>query len=201
MRVLPAGVIAADERVAVGQQVRDAVAERGLGTHHLPAMSEQVQIRVEADLAERDDDADVRQRVELGVEVGKAVHDLFGRRLVRGRRATDGRKNERVAQPQAVVWMMRRRQVGEAGAMERRHQEVAGSADAVAGEHAARCGWRRAPPARGRRSGRARSDRRSRGPAAPSTCRRDRRDASHARSVCNTASRSRGQRSQEMIAA
>ena len=33
--------------------------------------------------------------------------------------------------------MMRRREVGEAGAMERRHQEVAGAAGAVAGENTA----------------------------------------------------------------
>src|SRR5258706_3443973 len=34
--------------------------------------------------------------------------------------------------------MLRRRDAGESGAMKRRHQKVAGAADAVAGEHAAR---------------------------------------------------------------
>ena len=56
----------------------------------------------------------------------------------------------RVAQPQPVVARDRRRLVREAGAMERAIEPVAAL---VAGEDAARCDCRRAPPAPGRRPG------------------------------------------------
>ena len=69
---------------------------------------------------------------------------------------------------QAVVRMLRGRDVGEAGAMERGHQEVARAADAVAGEHAAgpvgAVGGRRQADDQQPRA----ADRRSRAPAAPS---------------------------------
>ena len=68
---------------------------------------------------------------------GRQLRDLLGRRLVVGRRAAHGRRDVSVAQRQPVVAMLRRRDVREAGAMQRRHQEVARAADAVAGEHAA----------------------------------------------------------------
>ena len=68
---------------------------------------------------------------------GRQRGDFLRRRLVVRRRAPDRGGDERVAQGQAVVRMVRRRDVGEAGAVQRGHQEVAGSADAVAGEDAA----------------------------------------------------------------
>src|SRR5438477_29627 len=58
VRVLATRVIAADERVAVGQRVRDTVAEKRFGTNHETPVLQQIQIRVEADLPQRDDEAD-----------------------------------------------------------------------------------------------------------------------------------------------
>src|SRR5229473_2360618 len=55
----------------------------------------------------------------------------------RGRAAHCG-GDERIAQPQAVPRMLGGGNVGEPGAVERRHEEVARAADAVAGEHAPR---------------------------------------------------------------
>src|SRR5215467_6141123 len=70
--------------------------------------------------------------------MGKAVDDLLRRRLVRGRRAADCRQDERVAQRQAVISAMRRRHVGEARAVQRRHQKIARATDAVPGENPSR---------------------------------------------------------------
>src|SRR5262245_1091298 len=64
----------------------------------------------------------------------KAVGDLLGSRLVAWRGASDGRGNEDVTQPQPVVDAMGGRDIRETGAMQRRHQKVAGSSDAIAGE-------------------------------------------------------------------
>ena len=75
--------------------------------------------------------------VDLRVEMIEAARDLLRQRLVVGRRAAHRGEDVRVRSAQAVVDVSGRRDVGEAGAMQRRHQEVAGAADAVAGEHAA----------------------------------------------------------------
>src|SRR5262249_46338428 len=48
--------------------------------------------------------------------------------------ASYGRGNEDVTQLQPVVDVMGRRDIGEPGAMQRRHQKVAGSSDAIAGK-------------------------------------------------------------------
>ena len=52
--------------------------------------------------------------------------------------AAHGGRDVRISQRETIVSILRRREVGESGAMERSHQEVAGSADAVSGEDAAR---------------------------------------------------------------
>ena len=67
----------------------------------------------------------------------RQASDLLGRRLVVRRRAAHRRRDERVGQRQAIVRPLRRRRAGEAVVVQRAHQEVAGAAAAIAGEHAA----------------------------------------------------------------
>ena len=90
VRVLTARVIAADERLAVRQLMRDAVAECRTRPNGDALLLQQLQIRVERDLSQPDDDADARECGDLGVEMRPAVEDLFRRRLVRRRRAARG---------------------------------------------------------------------------------------------------------------
>ncbi len=104
--------------------------------HDLPAL-EQLQIRVERDSAERDDDPDAPQRGELIVEMREALGNLFASRLVVRRRAAHGRGDVGVAEREAVIRMLRCRDIREATVMKRRHQEITGAADAIAGENAA----------------------------------------------------------------
>jgi len=91
--------------------------ESGLRTDVHAAALQQLQVGVEANPPERDDDLDVGQRGELGLEMGKAVGDLVGGRLVIGRRAADRGGDERVAQLQAVARVARGRDVRESGAL------------------------------------------------------------------------------------
>ena len=130
-------MVAADERLAVWQAIARRMGERRPRPDDDVAAPQKLQVRVERDLAERDDDAHVGQRVDLGLKVGKAPRDLLRRRLVVGRRTPDRRGDECITEDQAVVRIARRRDVREAGAMERAHEKVAGSADAVAGKDAA----------------------------------------------------------------
>src|SRR5262249_42119130 len=90
--------------------------------------------RVPGDLSERDDDAEARQRGELAGEERPAACELVGRRLVGGRRAAGGERDEDVADGEAVFAVDRRRLVGEAGAVERAEEEGAAR---IAGEDAA----------------------------------------------------------------
>ena len=135
--VLTAGVVAADQHLPARQVVGECMSELRTRPDVHAAVLQQPQVGVEADLAQRDDDADARERGDLGVEMRQTTDDLFRRWLVVGRRAAHGGGDERVAQPQAVVRMLRRRDVRETGAVQRGHQEIAGAAGAVAGEDAA----------------------------------------------------------------
>ena len=136
--ILPARVIAADERQAVRQRVRDAVGEPWTRFDHDAARLQKLQIRVETDSSKRDDHADVRQGAQFRVEMRKAVDDFLGRRLVIRRCAAYGRRDERVPQHESIVAPLRGRDVREAETMERGHQEITGAADAIAREHATR---------------------------------------------------------------
>src|SRR5207249_7648135 len=95
VRVLTAGVIAADEHLSVRQPVNDAMAERGTRLDDDAAALQQLEVRVEPDLSKCNDDADVGQRGDLGVEMREAVGDLVRGRLVGGRRAADRGGDER----------------------------------------------------------------------------------------------------------
>src|SRR5439155_1398103 len=99
----------------------------------VPLTGEVGEVRVPPDLPERDDDLHPCQRRDLRDHVAPAADDLVGQRLVVGRRAADRRQDVRVIKPQAIVPAARGRDVGQADAVERAHQEVA---RAVAGERA-----------------------------------------------------------------
>jgi hypothetical protein len=106
---------------------------------HLDASpAHQLQPRVEADLAERHDDLHAWQRRGLCVEMIETACDLFRQRLVVGWRAAHRHRHERVAQLQAIVRVCRCGEVRESGAIQRRHEEVARTAGAVACEHTSR---------------------------------------------------------------
>ena len=107
VRVLPARVIAPDERAPIRQNVRAAMSEPRAGAQPNVPVLEQPDEGIERDSAERHDDAHPRQRSELGIEVRQAIRDLLGRRPVVGRRASHRGGDERSAQPQSVARVMR----------------------------------------------------------------------------------------------
>src|SRR5829696_8927858 len=120
-RVLLARVEAAQQDgSATGRLVLRAVAE-------LRARLDAVQLArgLPGERAQADDDADLRQQLELLGRVGQAVVALRGERLVGGRRAAYGRADPGAAQRQAVVAMDRRRLVGEPRPVHRGEQPVA----------------------------------------------------------------------------
>src|SRR5207249_2665301 len=82
---------ATDESLAVGQAMHRRMSEHRRRADDDAAPLQQSPIGVEADLAERDDDAHARKRREFSIEMRQTVGDLFGRRLVGRRRAANGR--------------------------------------------------------------------------------------------------------------
>jgi len=136
VRVLPARVIAADERHAIREDVHRSVSEGRAGAEADALRAEQPQVGIERDCAEGDDRVHVAKRADFRCKMRKTFADFLRRRLVRWWRAAHGRGNECVSQLQSIVGLPRGADVGEAGLVQRRHQEVARSADAVAGEHA-----------------------------------------------------------------
>jgi len=128
-------VAAEQDGEAVAQARLAAVAERGAGAGADAVGGGQVgQVGVVADLAEGDDDADAGEGGELGGQVAAAAGDLVGGRLVVGRGAAGGGDDVGVAQREAVVGALRRRDVGEALGVEGGEEKIA---RAVAGEDAA----------------------------------------------------------------
>lgn len=136
--VLTTGVIGGDDDGRAVISMDASVAERRARLDGDAAASEQLPVRVECNLAQRDDDLDPRERVDFGREMILARGDLVGVRLVVGWRAPDGRRDEGVAKRQAVRGVPRYRDAREAVAVQRAHQEVTGASDAVTGEDAAR---------------------------------------------------------------
>lgn len=63
--------------------------------------------------------------------------DLFRSRFVVGRRTSHGGSDVRVGERQAVVYRLRSGDAREAVFVHRRHQEIAGTAATIAGEHPA----------------------------------------------------------------
>ena len=99
---------------------------------------QELQPRVPRDLAERDDDLQVRQVRDFVREMGEAAIDFLGQRLVVRRRATNGRRDIGIRQLQPIVDALRGVDVREAGALQRGHQEIARRADPVARKDAPR---------------------------------------------------------------
>jgi len=100
------------------------------------ALVEQVrEVAVPCDLAEADDDADLRERGDLCCQVSRAVANLLRRGLVAGRGTADDRTNPDLAQLEAVVTAGGSWLAGQAELVEDRVHEVAGT---VAGEGTAR---------------------------------------------------------------
>ena len=153
VRILARRMVRADQGARVqgcrsaGCEVHDCtVRESRTRTRQLDAARrQQLQPRIPCDLAERDDDLQAWEVRDFVRQVRQAAPYLLGQRLVRGRGAPDCRCDVRVGQPQSIVEALRRGDIGEAGALQRRHQEVARRADAVAREHSSRpvCAVRR----------------------------------------------------------
>jgi hypothetical protein len=90
-------------------------------------------IAVEGDLSEADDDADSRESLYLGGQVGGAIANLLRERLVAGRGASNDRGDPGMAEFEAVVAGDGAGFAGEAEFVEDGIHEIAG---AVAGEGA-----------------------------------------------------------------
>src|SRR4029077_19748915 len=83
---------------------------RARGDQTLPL--QQVQIRVESNTSQRQDGARSDPR-EFLFKVWQAVLDFFRQRLVGGRRAANGRRDQRVLQSQPVIGPLRLSLIGE----------------------------------------------------------------------------------------
>ena len=126
VRVLPARVIAADKRRQSVAELHDlAVPELRPRRPNHAATLQQLQPRIEADLAERDDDAHARQVSELDVEVIETARDLFGKRFVVGWSTPDSREDVGIGEAQAIIGALRCGDVRESGAIQRGHEEIA----------------------------------------------------------------------------
>ena len=102
--VLATGVIAANQRVSVGQRRNRVVSELRLWPEHVSGLFHELQVRVEANVSERDDHADVAVRQSRPAWVRQAARKLLGRRLVVGWEAANGGRNIRIRQHQPIVY-------------------------------------------------------------------------------------------------
>ena len=128
------GMVAAEQRDVVGQEILGAMAEGEGGPTFDDALVEQVgEVAVPRDLAEADHDADFRKRCDFGGEMRRTVADLLGRWLVAGRGTADDGTDPDLTELQAIIpagsdWF-----AGKAKLVEDRIHEVTG---AVAGKGA-----------------------------------------------------------------
>ena len=91
----------------------DAVAELRSRTQYESPSPLKLQPRVERDLSKRDDDTDAGKLANFRLEMTQAAGDLFWRRLVVRRSASDRRQDVRIRQLQPVAGMTGCRHVGE----------------------------------------------------------------------------------------
>src|ERR1700748_3094413 len=91
-------------------------------THDHPTSALQPEVGVEGDRAERQNGADVRERIDLSVEVRETAPNLLRRRSGVRWRPTPRRRNEYIRQLQPIVGTLAGWEVREAGAVERAHQ-------------------------------------------------------------------------------
>ncbi len=132
--VLLAGVIGGEEaRKACRENVTRAVGEFICGTRwNQPLPLQEIKISVERDASEGKNRARLDE-FQFAFEIGQAVADFYGQRLVSWRRAADRGGNQRALENKTIIGAFRLRLIRETGAMELRVQEIAG---AVSGEHA-----------------------------------------------------------------
>jgi len=83
----------------------------------LPAFFQDGEVSVEGDLAQHDDESQVRQQLQLTFKIRPAIPQLEGRWLVAGGSAVSGGGNPRIRQTQAVVRASALRLGREAGAV------------------------------------------------------------------------------------
>ena len=125
-------MVAAQEIEAVWQQIFGSVGEFVIGSALYLAGCEQVcEKAVPRNLAQAYDNADARERLDLGCEVGGAVANLLRGGLVTGRSAADDRANPGVAKAEVVVARDGLGLGGESELVQNGVHEVSG---AVAGE-------------------------------------------------------------------
>src|SRR5262249_9372553 len=131
--VLLAWMIAAQQTIGTDGRF-GGVAEHRTRLGDVAEVGEHTQGAVPGEPAEADDHEHAAQKRQLGFEIVEAGIAFFGKRLVGRRSAADAGGDVAVREAQAVAFVDRRRLIGEAGAVERGVEEVAG---AVAGEDAA----------------------------------------------------------------
>jgi hypothetical protein len=130
------------------RRVRRVVGKLWLGPDDDPSVGQQSPRRVERDASETNDDSDARQRGSLRDQMRMARRDFGRRRFVVGRRAANSRGDVGIAQRQAIVWVLRGRNVRETIDVHSAHQEITRSERPVTGEHATSAvgavrGWRK----------------------------------------------------------
>ncbi len=113
------------------------MSERGSRPDGYAVPYQMLKPRVPRDFPQSDDDAESGQRGHFSIEMIGARDDFLGERPVVRRCTAHGCRNVHIAQLETIVCVMRRRDVCEAGTMERRHQKISGAAGAITGEHAA----------------------------------------------------------------
>lgn len=128
IRITERGVVAAEQRDAVGQLVLSGVAKGKGRAAFDDSLPEKVgEVAIPGDLAEADHDADFRQGGELGGEVRGAVANLLRGGLVAGRSAAHYRSYPKPTQFKAVVAADGYGLAGQAEFVEDRVHEVAGA--------------------------------------------------------------------------
>lgn len=130
--VLVGGVVGSQQDIAVRQFVFCAVGKDILrfAFEHTPTL-QIVQIGIKANFSQRDYDLQFLQAFNFAIQIRRAVGQLLRQGLVVGRCAAGGGGDEQVVELEPVVPVGGRGLIGEAGFVEHRVHEVAGS---VAGE-------------------------------------------------------------------
>ena len=110
--------------------------ECGARTDDEAVAGQVLEVGIPRDLAEGDDDSQVWKRDDFCVEMIGAGGDFLGQGLVPGRCAANCGRDVAIAETQTVVGMTRRRDVGEPGAVQGRHQKITRCPDTIPGEDA-----------------------------------------------------------------
>ena len=125
-------MVCGEQMQPVGEKVACAVGEAVLGfADDNSGLKEEGKITVERDFAEADHDTDARESLNFSREVGAAVANLLGQRLIARRSAANDGGDPGVAKLEAIVAIGGTRFTREAKLVENGVHEVAG---AVAGE-------------------------------------------------------------------